>query len=82
MDGLSFDKTDAMDDIAESREDVAPVSSNSERGLTDVVGCCILGDSVASRIMTGEDDAIWPPRTSGREEELTELDVGFTALVA
>jgi hypothetical protein len=63
MDGLSLDKTDAMDDIAESRVDIALVSLSSEGELAEAVGCCMLEESVTSSVMTGVDNADWLPRT-------------------
>jgi hypothetical protein len=52
-----------MDDIAESREDVALASLDSEGELADMAGCCMLAEFVTSRVMIGGDDVDWLPCT-------------------
>jgi hypothetical protein len=73
VDELSLDERDAMEDMAESKEDVTLVLDfNTDVEVADV-GCCMMAESV--EIMAGEDAV-------DRKEELTELDVRFTALDA
>jgi hypothetical protein len=52
-----------MDDIAESREDVALASLDSEAELADTAGCCVLAEFVTSSVMSREDGADWLPCT-------------------
>lgn len=71
MDELSLDERDAVEDMAESEEDVRLVSElNKDLEVADEVGCCIMAELV--RIIVGEDAV--------DKEDVTALEVRFTAL--
>lgn len=73
MDELSLDERDDMEDMAESKEDVTLLSELNTDVELAAVGCCMMAESV--EMMAGED-------VVDRKEELTELNVRFTALDA
>lgn len=54
MGELSLDERDAVEDMAELKEDVRLVSKlNKDLEVAEEVGCCIMAELV--RIMVGED---------------------------
>lgn len=72
MDELSLDERDAVEDMAESKEDAMLVSGlDTDLEVADEVSCCMIAESV--KIIAGEDAV-------DCKEELTELGVRVTAL--
>lgn len=72
MDELSLDERDAVEDMAESKEDATLVSGlDTDLEVADEVGCCMMAESV--KTIVGEDAV-------DCKKELTELDVRVTAL--